>query len=76
MAPAVSYTKRKKTLSHTATRDLLKSGYLFNATVLYTIQKINNTANVFANNDNKENTVINIKLFAKVNITKNCGRAT
>ncbi|XP_044264767.1 piwi-like protein Siwi isoform X2 [Tribolium madens] len=66
MAPDVDNTSKRKGLVRTATRELLKGGYLFDGTVLYTTQRINNDSIDLFVDDNGENIRITIRLVGDV----------
>lgn len=50
MAPDIDHTGKRKGLVREATRELLRGGYIFDGTVLYTPQRIHNdSVELFAN---------------------------
>ncbi|XP_063905421.1 piwi-like protein Siwi [Zophobas morio] len=62
MAPDIDHTGKRKGLVREATRELLRGGYIFDGTVLYTPQRIHNDSVELFANDGQENIRITIRL--------------
>jgi aubergine-like protein len=65
--PDTDITSERKKLLRIATKELLRGGYLFDGTALYTPQRINpDSVDLFVQNDKEENVRITIRLVGDV----------
>lgn len=65
-SPAVDATSTRKFLMRTGMREVIKGGYLFDGTVMYTPQRIQDNLEVFVKNDAEENIRITCRLVGDV----------